>query len=1056
MNTYAQSFIRRARRAIGLLLAVTLTVAGIGIALPRAEPARAFDIPLTNVAKIVVGDDHACALLTDHTLKCWGSNDHNVLAQPFGNNGTYSSDIPLNVPGLGGDVFNVAAGNTSNCVMLSDFSVKCWGNTLYRVGLGETPYWFVDSETPVQIGGLDGADDVLDVSAGLYHACALIPGQPFNGGVCWGDNYYGQLGNSTIPQQPDPFYVNRPRASVEFGALNPVEISAGSYHTCARGDPGVVSCWGYGGNGRIGDGHNATRFAPEFVDGLNGAVIDISAGDNHTCAVLSDGRVQCWGFNGNGELGNNSLSDSNVATLAVIVLASKVSAGAHHTCALTRQYTVLCWGANGEGQLGDGTRNRSLTPQLVPGLENVAAIDAGGKQTCALLFDTSVKCWGDGVLTPTDVVASRIEVDNTVPIDLGDVLNDVPGGPSQQQVPYEAGDAPGGTASGQDIAAYPGVPGRFPSLDNGGIYGPKHANPLRYFLGDATSLDAPVDADGVPNIDTVNRVANLDASDDGWLNGRDIARFDDCQTVTLRVRIRRGAVVTSTAPLYLNAWFDGNRDGDWQDSRGCETGSISHEWIVQNHKIPDRLQPAAGGYVDIDVTTQPVASNSPVNPAWMRISLSDRPAITPTNPAGALPDGRGMVGLFGYGETEDYLWDPVTPREQYGDWEIRKTLVNAGPFDVGSTLDYVIEVRRTGGSTANVSAALVDVLPQQTSFVSGVAFNEVSPTANPASAVFEAGYGGPNGRVRWTGTLSAGGHFRLRFQARVDACTAAPVNNTAYLILPGPGQVLSTTLATPLNCTPPPPPSFALSKQMVDAIGSTSPPVTQQISETVYLLTLTQSHAISNLAAAIQDGLPPGLRAVEVSASRGAITTTKNGRTVSWLGAVGPSLAPAQVWIRAQVSGPSQCGRDLVNTAQYAVRMPDGTLSHGASGPVTFRPGCTPPPTATPRPTEVPTQRPTYTPVPVATNTSVPLPTDAPPNSPTYTPVPRATNTSVPLPRLTNTPVPIQTNTPVPLPTDAPPNSPTNTPVPRPTNTSVPVEPSGGLPVQVLLPIVSR
>jgi alpha-tubulin suppressor-like RCC1 family protein len=1070
MNTRNHCLDVSVRRATGAVIALTLAAASFGFALPRAQPARAFDLPLTGVAKVVVGNDHACTLMLDKTIKCWGYNEHSALAQPFGNSGIYSSDIPLTIEGLGGDAFNIVAGNTSNCALLSDFSVQCWGNTLHRVGPGETPYWFVDSATPVQIGGLDGTVDVFDISAGLYHACVLNTSQPFNSGVCWGDNYWGQLGNSTIPQQPQPFFVNEPRRSVEFGPLNPVEISAGSYHTCARGDPGVVSCWGYGGNGRIGDGNNATRITPEFVDGLLSTVTDISAGDAHTCVVLSDGRVQCWGAGSNGQLGNNSLTDSNVATLAVIVNASQVSAGAAHTCARTRQFTVLCWGANGEGQLGDGSRTRSLTPQLVPGLDNVAAIDAGGQQTCALLFDTSVKCWGDGVLTPTDVVASRIEVDNTVPIDLGDVLNDVPGGTSQQQVPYESGDAPGSTAAGQDIAAYPGVPGRFPSLDDGGIYGPKHANPLRYYLGDATSVDAPVDADGVPNVDMVNRVANLDTGDDGWLNGRDILRFDDCQTVTLRIRIRRGALVTSSAPLYLNAWFDGNRDGDWQDSRGCGTGRIGREWIVQNHTVPNRLQPSAGDYVDIDVTTQPVASNSPANPAWMRISLSDRPAITPTSPAGALPDGRGMVSPYGYGETEDYLWDPITPSEQYGDWEIRKTLINSGPFDVGSTLEYSIEVRRLGGSMANVAAALVDVLPPQASFVSGVAFNEVTPTANPASAVYEAGYGGPNGRVRWTGTLSAGAQFRLRFQVRVNACTSAPVRNTAALILPGPGRVISTTLETPLSCTPPPPPSFALSKQMVDAIGSTTFSGGAQISETVYLLTLTQNNAPSNLATAIQDALPAGLRAVEVSASRGTITTTVDGRIVSWVGAVGPALAPPQAWIRAQVNGPVQCGRDLVNTGRYAVRLPDGTLAQGASGPVTFRPGCAPPPEPTPRPTTVPTTQPTNTPTPVATYTPTPRPTNTPVPVVTNTPVPRPTNTPVPaatytpVPVVTNTPVPRPTNTPMPLPTDAPPGSPTNTPVPAATytpvpvvtNTPVPVEPIGQMPVHVLLPIVVR
>lgn len=1009
MNTRNRSLDMSVRRATGVVIALALAAAGLGIALPRAEPARALDVPLTGAAKVVVGDDHACALMLDKTVKCWGSNWHEVLARDFGD--VSSSDDALEVNGLGGDVFNLAAGNTANCAVLSDFRVQCWGNAHHRVGLGETPYWFVDSERPVEIGNLDGTNDVLGIAAGEFHACALLlnSGSPTRFVVCWGDNYWGQLGNSTIPQQPDPFFVEMPRRPVEFPPMEPVAIAAGRHHTCALADLGHVACWGWGEHGQIGDGQNSDRFTAELVDGIPVRAVDIAAGDAHSCAVLQDGRVQCWGWNGNGELGNTTLTNSNVATLAVIVSAAQITAGSNHTCAVTAQRTVLCWGANGQGQLGDGTRARSLTPQLVPDLGDVVQVDAGGTQTCALLADTSVKCWGDGALTPQTVALEHFDiVEQTAPFDFGDVSADVPNAPPDR--PYEYGDAPD-----QGMSAYPGVPGRFPTLEGPGASGPRHANPLRIHLGDAVSIDAPVDADGLPNLDPANGAANLDLGDDGWLNARDITRFDNCQPVTLRLRVRRSLAAAADAPLYLNAWFDGNRDGDWRDQRGCEIGGPSHEWMVQNHQIPPRLSPAPGGYVDVDVITLPVLSDAPARPAWVRITLSDRPAIAPSDPAGAPPDGRGLSsGTFGYGETEDYLWDPLTPREQYGEWEIRKTVTTSGPVVVGSVLDYAIEVRRLGGSTANVAAALVDVLPPQTSFVSGVGFNELTPVVNPASAVFEAGYGGPSGRVRWIGTLSDGARFRLRYQVRVDACTAAPIDNTAYLILPGPARVLSDTTSTALACAPPPPPSLALSKQMVDAIGSTTFSGGAQISETVYLLTLTQANAPRDLAAALRDALPPGLRAVEVSASRGAITTTQDGRTVSWVGAVGPTLAPPQVWIRARVNGPAQCGRDLVNTAHYAAHLPDGALAQGASGPVTFRPGCAPPPEPTPRPTDVPTEQPT------------------------------------------NTPVPVATYTPVPLPTDAPPGSPTNTPVPRPTNTPVPVEPIGEMPVRVLLPIVVR
>ncbi len=175
--------------------------------------------------------------------------------------------------------------------------------------------------------------------------------------------------------------------------------------------------------------------------------------------------------------------------------------------------------------------------------------------------------------------------------------------------------------------------------------------------------------------------------------------------------------------------------------------------------------------------------------------------------------------------------------------------------------------------------------------------------------------------------------------------------------------------------------------------------------ETVFWLALAQNNVVTNVLAAIEDELPVGLSAVETLASRGVIITINGGRMVRWLGVLGPSLAPPQIWIRARVLNNAYCGRPLSNTAQWALRQSDGTLVQGFSTTAIFTPACLPPPTLTATPLA------TNTPVAVATNTSAPLPTDAPPNAPTDTPVPRATNTSAPLPPPTNTPVPVATNT---------------------------------------------
>lgn len=183
-------------------------------------------------------------------------------------------------------------------------------------------------------------------------------------------------------------------------------LATGATHACAAKTDGTVWCWGSNDSGELGSGSGSDTTAeaptPRQVGSLTGAAA-VTTGSAHSCALLADATVKCWGQNIDGQLGDGTggLPPANVARLTPTLVSgltgvAEVSAGAFHTCARKTDGTVWCWGFNALGQLGDGTTTNRATPVQVGGLRGATAITAGGSHTCAIVAGGEARCWGAG------------------------------------------------------------------------------------------------------------------------------------------------------------------------------------------------------------------------------------------------------------------------------------------------------------------------------------------------------------------------------------------------------------------------------------------------------------------------------------------------------------------------------------------------------------------------------------------------------------------------------------------------------------------------------------
>lgn len=281
-------------------------------------------------------------------------------------------------------VKDIDVGNGNVCAILDDFSIKCWGDNTYgQLGQGD----YVDVMDPTSISPVDiGTSRTAgDICTGFCHVCVLLD---TNEVKCWGCNNAGQLGYGDFTTRNQPESIN----VVDLGVgRTATEISCGRFHTCALLDDSTVKCWGNNDYGQVGKVASLGGVStPEQII-YSGTPISIDAGDFKTCMILNDNTVKCWGY--------NHPNPDTILDVGTGLTVQAVSGGFNHTCLILNDNTVKCWGQNDNfNKLGYSsvTELQVVDTNTIVDLNGDTAklIAAGYGQTCIILNDDSLRCFG--------------------------------------------------------------------------------------------------------------------------------------------------------------------------------------------------------------------------------------------------------------------------------------------------------------------------------------------------------------------------------------------------------------------------------------------------------------------------------------------------------------------------------------------------------------------------------------------------------------------------------------------------------------------------------------
>lgn len=307
---------------------------------------------VNGIPKVVsTGYDSACTIVHFGSVRCWGNNENGALGAKSKGANVPTKQVAAQLAGDWASPSSVAVGQRHLCFRDLDGTVKCQGlNSSGQLGNGTN----ADSTTPVVVAGFGNA--ATQVVSGNNHSCALLT----NGNVrCWGSNNQGQLGTAVVATPTSNVSITVPDLANDV-----TQIASGYDHSCAIRQNDNVICWGANSYGQLGDGTVTPTKGTETTDSLGGRAKEVATGQAHTCALLTNGTVRCWGANSYGQLGNATTTGSitPVSVVGLPAAADSITAGAFHTCVVLVDKTLRCWGRNDKGQLGTGTRDNANAP----------------------------------------------------------------------------------------------------------------------------------------------------------------------------------------------------------------------------------------------------------------------------------------------------------------------------------------------------------------------------------------------------------------------------------------------------------------------------------------------------------------------------------------------------------------------------------------------------------------------------------------------------------------------------------------------------------------------